>query len=157
MFRMSKLNKGKMEATEEFNRTHDRTDKLATGLTNYLQEQKGGEWKWIYQPDFGPTDYGIYKNNKLQFYVEIKTRRHKKGTYDQEKVPMSKVGFAYLSEEVFKVKAYYLIEWAEEEVGIINLKDYDCFKVQVARYDRGEETDWYAMYDHKNFKIINLL
>lgn len=142
-----------MTPEEEYNSTKQDTRELIDIYMNWLKEKKEADYIAEDTPQFAPMDFIIYKDGNFAFYLEAKFRRHKRGFYELEKVPISKYCFAYTFQKKFKKRAYYIIHW-EDEVGIIDLTKVHSFSEMVARYDRGEGKDWYAMYKAGDFTLL---
>lgn len=137
-------------AEEEYFNTKEDTDELVNQYMDYLSYFKGAVYIAREMPKYAPVDYAVYKNRKLSFYLEVKIRRHEKGKYEDEKVPVSKFTFAYTFSKLFKVKTYLLVLW-QDNVGVVDLENYSRIDSMTARHDRGEEYDLYAYYPSLDF------
>jgi hypothetical protein len=142
-----------MTGEEEYIRTLEETDRLVGLYMKWLSTQKGGNWVANNLPKYAPMDYVVSKDGKPSFFLEVKFRRHNKGQYQKEKVPITKFTFAYTFSRLKKMKSYLLTLWADS-LGVVDLEKYDSFDKVVARYDRGGEYDLYAMYNVDDFVLL---
>ena len=139
-----------MNSEQEYWDTKEETDRLIGIYIDWLSEQKEGNWSFKELHRYSLMDYAVYKDGVLQFYLEVKFRRHKKGEYELEKVPISKFTFAFTFSKLKGKKSYLMVKW-QDTLGIIDLEDYKRMDEMVARHDRGEDKDLYIMYDHERF------
>lgn len=145
-----------MDPEKEYQKTKDETDSHIQNLCMYLEDKYDGSFTYEELPKYAPSDYRILKGGETVYFVEVKVRSHNKGRYGLEKVPISKYCFGYTMENTEKVKSLLMVAWADGRVGIIRLKDPDEITSMVARHDRSEEKDLYALYDHTKFKLLNI-
>lgn len=145
-----------MDPETEFNKTKAETDSHIQNLCMYLESTTKGNFTYEELPKYAPSDYKIFRNGKVAYFVEVKVRSHDYGYYTDEKVPISKYCFGYTFENEYKVKCLLLVAWADAKAGIIRLKDPDRIDAMVARHDRGEGEDLYAFYNYDNFKLLNI-
>ena len=142
-----------MLAEKEYQRTKEKTEQLVQNLCIYLEGKKGNSFDYKEMPRYAPVDFVIYKNGKFVCYLEVKVRNHKFGTYKQEKIPVTKYCFAYTYKHKIGRRSLLMVAW-EDKVGLIDLLRVDDIEAMVARHDRGQGEDLYAMYNKDNFRII---
>jgi len=145
-----------MTPEEEYNSTKASTDRILDIFRKIMEIKKGGTWSYKPLPQHSCIDYAMYKNDNLQFFVEVKIRRCKFKDFQMTKIPASKPGFAMLLAKEFKKKSYIIIKW-EDEIGMIDLLKYSGIESMVARHDRGESKDIYAMYDTNKMTLFKAL
>lgn len=142
-----------MTSEEAYKKTKAKTDRILNDFVDNLRENTGQSWSLRELATLTSMDYEIYKEGRLAFYIEAKIRTHAKGHYSQEKVPLSKYTWAYTFSNRNDIKSYYLICWSDN-IGIVDLEKTDEIREMVARYDRGTQTDLYAMYKIEDFKEL---
>ena len=145
-----------MDPEVEFQKAKDETDSHIQNLCMYLESTADGSFTYEELPQYAPSDYKIFRDGKVAYFVEVKVRSHDYGFYDQEKVPISKYCFGYTFEHKYKVKCLLLVAWSNAKAGIIRLKNPDRITAMVARHDRGADKDLYAFYDYDKFKLLNI-
>lgn len=112
------------------------------------------EVETIEAPQYADFDYYVYVDGYLHHLLEVKTRRHKGGTYSQEKMPIRKHAVAAFFWQTEQRKTIYLCSWTDQ-LAILQLwKQPDRVDTMLARHDRGAGKDIYAMYDYSRFKLI---
>jgi len=137
----------------EYQRTKEETEQLVQNLCIYLGSKKGNDFSYKEMSRYSPVDFIISKNGRFVCYLEVKIRSHTFGTYKQEKIPVSKYCFAYTYKHKIGRKSLLMVAW-KDKVGLIDLLKIEDIDAMVARHDRGEGQDLYAMYDKDKFKIL---
>lgn len=133
-----------MNSNEEYQKTKADTDLLM----QIISEHTG--LKFEEAPKYAQIDYIGHGENEKKFFVEVKMRRHKQGTYSLGKIPASKWAWAYAWYHEFGINSYLIILW-QDSLGMVDLLRYSKIDRMVARYDRGAGQDIYAFYDLRDF------
>lgn len=108
----------------------------------------------------GPThadfDYYIYENGELVHYLEVKIRRTGFMKYKYIKLPLRKHTFAQHIWNKTDITSYFLCYFEGDDItAILDLaKEPSKEEVMVARWDRGESSDLYALYHQSEFGFI---
>jgi len=142
-------------ASQEFELSIFATKEAIEQYQEWLKEVlKTDQVEIIEAPQYADFDYYVYVNGLLHHLLEVKTRRHEGGRYDQEKMPLRKHAVAAFFMREQKLKTIYLCSWIDK-IAILELHEMpNQISTMVARYDRGNEQDIYAMYDFSRFKLI---
>lgn len=142
-------------ATQEFNNSIEDTKEAIEQYEQWLYDTLGcDDVQIIDAPQYADFDYYVYVDQYLHHYLEVKTRRHNGGRFNQEKMPIRKHAVAAYFMREDNIKTIYLVSWYDQ-LAILELwKKPDSVDTMVARYDRGRDKDIYAMYDYSRFKLI---
>ena len=135
-------------------------------LSEVETEEAGKKWKEFCKvyfkfeitskkmPTFADSDYEIFVNGEFNHFLEVKKRRNTLNHYDQTKIPLRKHAVA---EHWFKEKGYktFFLAIFTDCIGVVPIyKEPDAVKKMIARYDRGNDEDTYALYDVSKIKKI---
>lgn len=144
-----------MTADHEYKTTHDRTEEFAKRYCKRLAVKTGKKATFKEMVKFADSDFEVYVDGKFSHFLEVKFRRHNKGYYKQEKTPFRKHAFDYTIQNEYNQKCAYAIVWSDTS-GILDIsRKPDKLTYMVARYDRGNNKDLYALYNVENFKPLN--
>lgn len=142
-------------ATQEFNNSIEDTKEAIEQYEQWLYDTlECDDVQIIDAPQYADFDYYVYVDQYLHHHLEVKTRRHNGGRFEQEKMPIRKHAVAAYFMREDNIKTIYLVSWYDQ-LAILELwKKPDSISTMVARYDRGSDKDIYAMYDYSRFKLI---
>jgi len=143
------------DAAQEYEPSIFLTNEAIEQYKNWLEDKTPlYKVELVDAPQYADFDYFVYSEGVLNHLLEVKTRRHPAGTYQQEKMPIRKHAVAayFMREE--KLKTIYLVSWTNK-LAILELWQLpDKVDEMVARYDRGGGKDIYALYEYSRFKPI---
>ena len=144
-----------VDATTEYDRSiFDTTEAVEQYEQWLLDTLDCQEVETIAAPQYADFDYYVYVDGYLHHYVEVKTRRHNGGRFEQEKMPIRKHAVAAFFWQTEKIKTIYLCSW-NDKIAILKLWELpDSVDTMLARHDRGAGKDIYAMYDYGRFRLI---
>lgn len=150
-----------MTPEEAYNKTYNKTDEVLECYFKYLQEkarQKHGDnfsLTYIKTPKFYDYDAEFYFNGKRVLNVEVKVRDDiELNKYPQTKIPLRKHGVALVYFNYREIKSIYLALFSDCLVALNLHEKPDNIRDMLARNDRGNDTDEYAMYDITRFTQI---
>lgn len=154
--KMVARNIAKRTPEEEFSHSIQLTIEAMDTYKGWLKgHEYGGSISYEDMPKFADADYLIYYDYQFSHYVEVKIRYFHWEKYKQQKLPFRKYAFAYTMKNKFGKKTIYLLR-CKNQIGIMPLwKEPDEVLNMIARHDRGEEKDLYAMYDINRFRTID--
>lgn len=140
---------------EELAKSYYATKNALEHYQDYLQGFKPqAKIEFVEAEDFADYDYYVIFDREINHRLEVKCRRHKYGTYLKEKMPLRKHATAYWFKQQRQEATFYLVAWTDR-IGLLKLWEQpDIVTDMVARHDRGEARDIYALYDIERFKII---
>lgn len=97
-------------------------------------------------PNFADFDYQVYINGVFDHNIEVKVRNCDMDRWEYTKIPIRKHSTAEHMWVAHNVKTYFVCKFLDG-VGVLRLwEEPDKDTVMLARHDRGEDTDLYAMY-----------
>jgi hypothetical protein len=109
---------------------------------------------------FADVDYKVFIDKKFSHYIESKVRYHSFGKFRYEKIPFRKYAVAQTLKSIYDCKTYYLLI-NDDRLSLMPLWEKpDKIEEMIARKDRGDDKDLYAMYDINRFtafKVNNML
>ncbi len=145
-----------MDASQEFKLGQDKTNEVLNNYKAYLMGNVlySDEWDFLDMPIHADMDKAIALKGEINHFIEVKTRRHNLGYFQQTKISLRKHTFA---EHTFKesgIKSYFLCGFLDKTAFLDLTQEPDRVSSMVARHDRGEEEDIYALYNCTRFKVI---
>lgn len=143
------------DAVQEYEQSIFLTNEAIEQYKNWLEDKTPlYKVELIDAPQYADFDYYVYAEGILNHLLEVKTRRHAAGSFEQEKLPIRKHAVATYFMRAEKLKTIYLCSWTDK-LAILELwQEPDQVSEMVARYDRGSGKDIYAMYSYSRFKPI---
>lgn len=150
-----------MTPEEAFAKTEEKTEELIEYYYRYLHEKlklkhgKNFTLQYKKTPKYYDYDAVFYFNEKRVLNVEVKVRDSISLTqYAYTKIPIRKHAVALVYFTYKNIKTIYLALFSDS-LATLNLHEKpDDIKDMVARYDRGTDTDEYALYDITRFTQI---
>ena len=147
-----------MEAEEAYQKSIELTEDTIVTYRSWLMGNRYcGNISISEMPKYADADYLVYYDYNFDHYVEVKIRFHRYRYYVYEKIPFRKFAFAYTMKAVYDRNTFYLIRWFDNKIGLLDLTSTpDKVDEMVARHDRGEDSDLYALYHINHFKMLNI-
>jgi hypothetical protein len=143
-----------MNQDEEYKASQEETKRLLEFYAYYLEHQKKKEVVFSDSPKFADFDYYVWHLRNIDHYLEVKLRRNDLRKYARTKIPLRKHTFAEHIRKAENRTSFFLCGFTDS-IGLLDLsQEPDQVQVMVARHDRGEDKDIYALYDVTRFEII---
>ena len=150
-----------MTPEEAYNSTLEKTDEVLEYYSRHLKKKlkeiygENYSLEYVKTPKYYDYDATFYLNGERKLNVEVKVRDDiTLNQYSQTKLPFRKhaVSLAYFTYR--EIKTVYLVLFSDC-VAVLNLHEKpDNVKDMVARWDRGNDSAEYAMYDVTRFTQI---
>lgn len=107
-------------------------------------------------PKYADFDFYVDFDGDLDHHIEVKERKNTLNRYKSTKVPLRKHSTAEHFMNAYGIKTYFVCGFTDC-VAILNLwEEPDEDTTMVARYDRGDDEDIFAMYKVTRFKKIGI-
>lgn len=149
-----------MNAEEAYAKSLEANNAALEDYLLYLQSRDKQEVEIQPMARFADVDYKVYQDKRFSHYIESKVRYHQFGRYQFEKIPFRKYAVAQTLMTIYGCKTYYLLI-NDDRLSLMPLWEKpDQITEMIARKDRGDDKDIYAMYDINRmsaFKVNNLL
>ena len=139
----------------EFDASIDDTSKVLEFYLERVRAKLNREVTAKESPTFADNDYRILVEGKLHHFIEVKIRRNSFTRYDTTKMPLRKHGVAEHYYKALKLKSFFVAKFSDGVVAALDLtKEPYRIETQVARYDRGNDTDVYAFYKISEMTVL---
>jgi hypothetical protein len=151
-----------MSPEEAFKNTEEKTKEVLEYYQRYKLRElqkifKDQPLTFHYETTNKYMDYDAiyYVNGERKLNVEVKVREYVTlGKYPYTKLPLRKHAVAKYYYDTANVKSIYIALFADALAVLLLHEAPDKVECMIARHDRGNEQDEYALYDIKRFNII---
>jgi hypothetical protein len=148
-----------MNAEQQYQLSIEDTEHILEVYRQWIPRTLEGDWfphiKFVEAPKFADFDYYVYLDDELDHQIEVKHRNNTLDRWIHTKVPLRKHSTAEHLMERYGRKTYFVCGFTDCTAVLPLWEEPDEDSTMVARYDRGEDEDLYAMYKVTRFKKIS--